>query len=207
MPPFGFSQTQWDQAKEEIRWILIATAQAQEVISYSDLVRHVQTIRLEAHDKRLFEMLGEISIQEAAAGRGMLSVVVVHKHGDMQPGPGFFDLARKLKRNTNDVTRCWVEELKRVHRQWQSPQPTPAEEKKTAKEAEDREQLKDGQRESQEVPVFSAVGRMMSRLWASIFGSQRSAPERLQDLHHLVEQGLISQEDYERKKAEVLKEV
>ena len=40
----------------------------------------------------------------AWAGRGMLSVIVVHKVGDMQPGPGFFQLAKKLGRDTSDKT-------------------------------------------------------------------------------------------------------
>jgi hypothetical protein len=47
-------------------------------------------------------MLGEISL-EGAAGRGMLSVIVVHKDGDMQPGPGFFELAEELDRDTSDI--------------------------------------------------------------------------------------------------------
>ena len=38
-----------------------------------------------------------------AAGRGMLSVIVVHKQGDMQPGPGFFELAQRLGRDTSDT--------------------------------------------------------------------------------------------------------
>jgi len=36
-------------------------------------------------------------------GRGMLSVIVVHKEGDMQPGPGFFELAGELGRDTSDI--------------------------------------------------------------------------------------------------------
>ena len=35
-------------------------------------------------------MLGDISSAEDDAGRGLLTVVVVHKSGDMKPGPGFF---------------------------------------------------------------------------------------------------------------------
>ena len=42
-------------------------------------------------------MLGEISSAEDAAGRGMLTVVVVHKAGDMQPGPGFFRAGKTTK--------------------------------------------------------------------------------------------------------------
>ncbi|MBL7131901.1 MAG: hypothetical protein ISS45_10975 [Candidatus Omnitrophica bacterium] len=67
-------------------------------------------------------MLGEISGEEDAVGRGMLSVVVVHKHGDMQPGPGFFDYAEELGRDTSDILKCWVEELKKVHAYWSNPQ-------------------------------------------------------------------------------------
>lgn len=66
----------------------------------------------------LAHMLGEISEEENAAGRGMLSVIVVHKNGDMQPGPGFFQLAKKLGRDTSDKTTCWVNELHGVHRHW-----------------------------------------------------------------------------------------
>ncbi len=48
----------------------------------------------------------------------MLSVIVVHKSGDMQPGPGFFDLAKKLGRDTSDILKCCVGELKKVHAVW-----------------------------------------------------------------------------------------
>jgi hypothetical protein len=48
----------------------------------------------------------------------MLSVIVVHKAGDMQPCPGFFELAKELGRDTSDVLKCWVEELKKVHQVW-----------------------------------------------------------------------------------------
>jgi hypothetical protein len=37
-----------------------------------------------------FPLLGQIPSEEDAAGRGMLTVIVVHKVGDMQPSPGFF---------------------------------------------------------------------------------------------------------------------
>jgi len=50
-------------------------------------------------------MLGEISQEEDAAGRGMLSVIVVHKVGDMQPGPGFFQLAKKNWGETRPTRR------------------------------------------------------------------------------------------------------
>lgn len=114
----GFAQADWDRAKEEARQIMIARAKVRGMIPYSELVRQISSISLEAHDPRLFHFLGEIASDEDAAGRGMLTVLVVHKTGDMQPGPGFFELAQQLGRDTSDILKCWVDELHRVHKYW-----------------------------------------------------------------------------------------
>lgn len=116
--PYGFTQTEWNAAKTEARDLMIERAKVRGMIPYSDLVTRIKAVHLEAHDQRLFHLLGEVSADEDAAGRGMLSVIVVHKTGDMQPGPGFFELAKQLGRNTSDILRCWVDELKRVHAVW-----------------------------------------------------------------------------------------
>ena len=108
----------WKLAKDEVTDILIETAKVRGMISYSELVNLIKSMRFEAHDTRLFKLLGEVSSDENAKGRGMLSVVVVHKHGDMQPGPGFFGLAKQLGRDTNDKLDCWMKELKKVHAHW-----------------------------------------------------------------------------------------
>lgn len=114
----GFAQSDWDAAKEEARTIMIERAKLRGMIPYSQLVRQIKSIKIEAHDPRLFHMLGEISSEEDAAGRGMLTVLVVHKVGDMQPGPGFFELAKLLGRNTSNILKCWVDELHKVHAIW-----------------------------------------------------------------------------------------
>ena len=97
---------------------MIDRAKVRGMIPYSDLVKQSTSIKMDAYDTRLFHMLGEISSEEDAAGRGMLTVVVVHKHGDMQPGPGFFELAKRFGRETKDVMKCWVDELHKVHAVW-----------------------------------------------------------------------------------------
>jgi len=88
------------------------------MIPYSELVEKITTIELEPNSFALAAMLGEVSTEEDAADRGMLSVIVVHKVGDMQPGPGFFELAGQLGRDTSDILKCWVDEWKNVHRVW-----------------------------------------------------------------------------------------
>jgi hypothetical protein len=116
--PYGFTDRDWNAAKNEMRAILVARAKVRGMIPYGELVQQIRTIHLQPDSLALSAMLGHISIAEADAGRGMLTVIVVHKHGDMQPGPGFFELARNLGRDTNDILKCWVDELHKVHGCW-----------------------------------------------------------------------------------------
>jgi hypothetical protein len=115
---YGFEIAVWEAAKEEMRQVLIDRAAVRGMIPYSELVDQISTVHFDPDSYALAHMLGEISTAEDAAGRGMLSVIVVHKDGDMQPGPGFFELAKRLGRNTSDILKCWVEELHRVHQEW-----------------------------------------------------------------------------------------
>ena len=115
---FGFDQARWDQAKEQAKGVLAERAAVRGAIPYSELVTHIDAISVEAHDPRLFHLLGEISTEEDAAGRGMLTAIVVHKQGDMQPGPGFFELAKRLGRDTSNITLCWIDEVRKVYSAW-----------------------------------------------------------------------------------------
>jgi hypothetical protein len=85
---YGYENADWEAAKEEMRDILIERAKVGGTIPYSALVNQVTTIHLEPDSYALAAMLGEMSSAEDAAGRGMLTVVVVHKEGEMKPGPG-----------------------------------------------------------------------------------------------------------------------
>jgi molybdopterin synthase catalytic subunit len=115
---YGFTAQEWADAKREMKEVLVVRAKVRGMIPYSELAAKVTSINFEAHDQRLFHLLGELSLEEDASGRGMLSVIVVHKSGDMQPGPGFFELARQLGRDTSDILKCWIDELKKVHAYW-----------------------------------------------------------------------------------------
>lgn len=115
---YGHEPKVWERAKEEITHILGERASAETTISYSELVQQVHTIRFEPDSNALAAILGEISTQEDEVGRGMLSVVVVHKDGDKMPGPGFFDLAKRLGRETTDRLAAWATEMDAVQRSW-----------------------------------------------------------------------------------------
>lgn len=106
----------WSNTKEKIRKVLEDIARRRSLISYSDLVGRVKSVPLTPDSRALHEMLGEISIEEDIGGRGMLSVLVVHKVGDQKPGRGFFELASRLGRDATDTDACWVSELNVVYR-------------------------------------------------------------------------------------------
>lgn len=114
----GFPIVHWEAAKAEARQAMITAASRRDVITYSALVAEIRTVDLEPHSPQLAHMLGEISTVEHAAGRGMLTVVVVHKSGDQRPGPGFFKLARALGHDTTDHVTFWVAELEKVYGVW-----------------------------------------------------------------------------------------
>jgi hypothetical protein len=115
---FDVPPDQWAEAMSEIRDILIETAQKRPMITYSDLVSQVDAVSFNAYDQRLFAILGQLSVAEHEAGRPLLSVLVVHKHGDMKPGEGFFELAGALGRNTSDVLKAWISEVQKVYPHW-----------------------------------------------------------------------------------------
>ena len=116
----GFPEDVWEAAKAEAREAMIAVAARKCVIAYSELVEKITTCRLEPQSPQLAHMLGEISTDEHRAGRGMLTVVVVHKSGDLMPGPGFFELACSLGHHVDDREAFWIRELEMVHATWSS---------------------------------------------------------------------------------------
>lgn len=126
MNKFGFSPGAWHDAKEEVRAILIEHAKARSFITYSQLAPQITAVNVEYHDPRLNALLGEVATEEEQRGRGLLSVLVVHKLGDMQPGKGFYELAKWFNRTIADHTRFWVDEFNRVFDYWQNhPNKTP----------------------------------------------------------------------------------
>ena len=120
---FGQTKKAWDAYKAEAREHMATAAGKRRMITYSELAFMMTSVQVQAHDQMLWDIIGDVAGDEATAGRGLLSVVVVHKHGDMQPGPGFFELAKYFKRQTSDRTRCFIDELNKVHHYWSVTHP------------------------------------------------------------------------------------
>ncbi len=119
MSRYGYSETEWERAKGETKAVLVDVAGTPDgFISYSELVARVTAIPFDPRDPRLWYMLREISSEENAAGRGMLTAVVTHARGDMMPGEGFFDLAKTLGYDPRDELVFWLEQVGIVRRHW-----------------------------------------------------------------------------------------
>lgn len=114
----GYSKAAWASAKEEARSCMIEIARNGDTVTYTDLAASITSLFFQARDPNLNELLRQVACDEDAAGRGMLTVIVVHKHGDKQPGPGFYELAQELGKPYKDKETFWIEELKRVYRYW-----------------------------------------------------------------------------------------
>jgi len=114
----GFDEGDWELAKNQAREVMYKVAAHEKTIAYSDLVAQIEAVYMDPHDPRLAHFLGQIASEDDDNGLGLTTVVVVHKTGDMQPGPGFFEMAEGQGRVVNDPTEFWVEELKRVYEQW-----------------------------------------------------------------------------------------
>ncbi len=115
---YGYDGSDWEKAKGQAVKVLIDVARRKGRIAYSELAAQITAIQIDAHDPRMFHLLGEISTAEDKARRGMLTAIVVHKSGDMQPGPGFFELAKSLGKDTSDILVCWITEFNKVHDYW-----------------------------------------------------------------------------------------
>lgn len=101
--------------------MLISAAQRRSTVSYLE-VAHVLGIKQPGHHmaRQVGQILGEISEDERASGRPMLSAVAIATTG--YPGNGFFVLASRFGKysgsTTADKKQFWTRELDRVYSEW-----------------------------------------------------------------------------------------
>ncbi len=115
---FGYPAAVWETAREEMRQALSDRAKIRGTIGYAELISQIKAIPFERHSAPFTAMLQEVAALEHAAGRGMLTALVIHKYRDKLPGPEFYVLAERLGRDTSNRTRCWSDELERVYVSW-----------------------------------------------------------------------------------------
>jgi len=112
----------WERTKQEMKSIIIEYAKRAAMITYSELLNKEISLKLNMeqidHRNIMAQLLGEISQEEDKAGRGMLSAIVIHKNGSMEPGQGFFNYAQLLGKDISNPIQFWVREVQKVHNYW-----------------------------------------------------------------------------------------
>ena len=102
---------------------LVHAAEYRGVTTYQDLAV-IMGLPLQGSymGKETGHILGEISEDEVSADRPMVSAVAVSVSG--KPGPGFFGLAKELRRFSGgpaDEESFWRQELEAVYETWKRP--------------------------------------------------------------------------------------
>jgi len=116
----GYEAGNWQEAKAQAKSHLVSVAKRQARETYGGLVEKIGAISFAPNDPALAALLGQISVEEHNAGRGMLTAIVVHKDGDGRPGKGFYKLARYLGLDTSDKDALWVSETAKVWNYWKN---------------------------------------------------------------------------------------
>jgi hypothetical protein len=109
---------QWQSAVSEATSILQQIAAADPgLITYGELSNRITTTRIEPFGSEMNRLLTDVSTEENAAGRPLLSSIVV-RQDTMQPGAGFETLARSLGFVFSDSDAFWLQELTRTQNYW-----------------------------------------------------------------------------------------
>ena len=110
---FGFGPEAWERAKREATRAIVRAGRKDELITYSELASQIVSIHIEPDHFAMNRLLDEISKEGDAAGRGILTALVVLKE-DRVPGEGFWANARDIGRIFTDKLLFWAEEVRRV---------------------------------------------------------------------------------------------
>lgn len=122
---YGHATSDWETTRDWVVKRLHRVARERTTITYSDLsdeTARVGGLRLEPHSTALAGLLGQVNLLEHEAGRPLISALVVHKSGDLQPGEGFWSFAADLGiepgSGQNARLDFWVREIERCYTHW-----------------------------------------------------------------------------------------
>jgi len=107
---------------QAVRERLIQAARVGEFVHYGELAKMLGIDMDNPHfGAQVGRVLGQISEDEVAAGRPMLSAIVVSKD-DMLPGKGFYKLGQELHlvQPGEDEIGFAIRQIRRVHEYWSS---------------------------------------------------------------------------------------
>ena len=113
----SISEADLAAVKREMRDLLIALAQMQQTISYSELAAQLRTAYIHYRAPVFDHLLQDIGNEEVAAGRPVLPVLVVNKQTG-RCGAGFFKRCAVYGFDVSDPEAFWQAEFERVCTFW-----------------------------------------------------------------------------------------
>ena len=108
-----------NETRRAVRDGVLQIAAARQTVTYGEVAGWIGWSTRNSHHRRLLgELLGQINRHEDAAGRPMLSAVVVCTDIG-RPGSGFYEEARRLGRLTGSEDGFHEQELAAVWGEWE----------------------------------------------------------------------------------------
>jgi hypothetical protein len=111
---FGLGDAEWDAAKSEVRDAILDAAYDRRMTWYGEIAARVTAVRLDPHSALMNHLLGAVFEDEHTAGRPALTSIVTHKHGDKEPGKGFYEMARSLGYHLPEPYIFWAQQVQEV---------------------------------------------------------------------------------------------
>ena len=118
---FGLSDEEWLTAKEEVRSAILQAACDRRMTWYSEIAEKVLSIQLDPYSSLMNHLLGDVFLGEYEAGRPALTSIVTHKHGDKEPGRGFYQMARELGYQIGEPFVFWSTQVQEVFKLYGKP--------------------------------------------------------------------------------------
>ncbi len=89
--------------------------------TYTGVASRVTAIDLTPHSPVLSHLLGEVLEEEHEVTGLALTALVTHKTGDLEPGGGFYDMARKVGFKFSDPHDFWWRQVDAIFKRYSAP--------------------------------------------------------------------------------------
>ena len=117
----GYSEEQWNTARSQLCESIIEAAQDRRMTTYTEVSAKVTAIPVDPHSPVLSHLLGEVLEEEHDATGLALTALVTHKTGDLEPGGGFYRMARKAAFRFSDQHEFWWRNVEATFKRYGRP--------------------------------------------------------------------------------------
>jgi hypothetical protein len=117
----GYSEEQWDTARSQLREAILEAARDRRMTTYTEVSVKITAIPADPHSPVLSHLLGEVLEEEHDATGLALTALVTHKTGDLEPGGGFYKMARQAGFSFSDQHEFWWRNVEAIFKRYGRP--------------------------------------------------------------------------------------